>query len=113
MEMLCENKIFVPDSGKATTPATNHELPVHSRGDPCGRPVTLWPPWALVVARPVSILHPSPYLKCIAPCGRPGVCGDASALQKQYSRNSSCTYTNMQRPILLTAPKKLLLWLLL
>src|SRR6266699_5947526 len=47
------------------------------------------------------------------PCGRPGVWGDASALQKQYSRNSSCTYPNMQRPILLTTPKKLLLWLLL
>src|SRR6266704_3131865 len=37
----------------------------------------------------------------------------ASALQKQYARNSSCTYANMQRPILFTAPKKLLLWLLL
>src|SRR6266550_3640706 len=36
-----------------------------------------------------------------------------NAMRKQYGRNSSCTYANMQRPILFTAPKKLLLWLLL
>src|SRR5438270_8438773 len=54
---------------------------------------------------------PSPWDPLRVPCNP---CrSPASALQKQYSRNSSCTYTNMQRPILLTAPKKLLLWLLL
>ena len=36
-----------------------------------------------------------------------------NAMRKQYGRNSSCTYANMQRPILFTTPKKLLLWLLL
>src|SRR6266699_4164421 len=86
---------FVPNSDRATTPATNHELPVHSRGDPCGRPVTLWSPWTLVVALGCGAMLPlyKNNIVVIPPARIPTCSGPSSSpLQRSCSCGSSCRF---------------------